>query len=744
MTWTLLIALLVVLALACAAAWHRRAELARQQEAIGEREVHAGRSSDAAPLQVPVIDLSRCLGCGTCVRSCPEEGVLQLVHGQASVVNAGACVGHGNCVAECPVGAVTLTQGDLSSRRDVPVLEHSLQAVGTPGLFLAGEITARALIRTATQQGAQVVRSIQARSGEASSGPVGELDLVIVGAGPGGLSAALAAREAGLEFVLIDQETVVGGTVAKYPRRKLVLTEPIELPLHGRMPQREYEKEELVQLWQELAERHELPFRGGVRFERVARTEHGGFVVHTDAGEFAARHVVLAVGRRGTPRRLGVPGEDLPHVAYGLIDAAAYVGVRVVVVGGGDSAVEAALALAEQDGNGVEIVYRQDDFFRIRSKNRKRLDAQLEAGAIRVRFRSTVEAIYRDRVVVRTRGGVTDRVDELAAEFVFVFAGGTAPFEMLERSGVSFDPSMRPAVAEVAMPTERGVGLLPALAIGLCLALATTAFLLWHFDYYGLSNADRAADPKHAWLSPDRQLGLGFGLAATAAILVNLAYLLRRHQWLSVRFGSLATWMTTHVGSGVLAVLLAMLHAAMAPRDTPGGHAFWALFALLITGAIGRWFYAWLPRATNGSEIELASVRAELAAATMSCGNDAFGAKATGLVHELLERRQWRSTFFGRAVALVGLQWDLWRTLRTLRREGLATGVEPGALQSVIGAVRQAHGAAVAVAHLEDLRSVLGTWRWLHRWMALLMMLLLLVHVVLAAMHGAFSSGGVQ
>ena len=740
MTWTLLLAMHVVLALALAAAWHRRVERQRQQEVLDEREAHSGRSVEAAPLQTPVIDLSRCLGCGTCVRSCPEDGVLQLVHGQASVVNAAACVGHGNCVAECPVGAVTLTQGDLSARRDVPVLEESLQAVGAPGLFLAGEITARALIRTATQQGAQVVRSL----GATKRAGAGELDLVIVGAGPGGLSAALAAREAGLEFVLLDQETVVGGTVAKYPRRKLVLTEPIELPLHGRMPQREYEKEELVQLWQELAERHALPFRGGVRLERVERCEHGGFVVHTDAGEFAARNVVLAVGRRGTPRRLGVPGEDLPHVAYGLIDAAAYSGVRVLVVGGGDSAIEAALALAEQDGNDVEIVYRQDDFFRIRSKNKKRLEAARQDGRLRVRFRSTLEAIYRDRVIVRSRSAEGEQVLELPADYVFVLAGGTAPFAMLEQSGVSFDPAMRPASKTPAVPAERGVGLMPALGAGLALSAATATFLLWHLDYYGLPNVERAGDPKHAWLSPDRQWGLAFGFFAVAAILVNLAYLLRRQQWLGVRFGSLATWMTTHVGSGVLAVLLAMLHAAMAPRDTPGGHAFWALFALLATGAIGRWFYAWLPRATNGREIELASVRKQLDGALQLCGNDAFGRRAKGITSELLARRQWRSTFFGRAVALLGLQWDLWRSLRNLRSEGASAGIAPVALDGVIAAVRDAHGAAVAVAHLEDLRAVLGTWRWLHRWLALLMILLLVVHVVLAVMHGAFASGGAR
>ncbi|HZN39490.1 MAG TPA: ATP-dependent metallopeptidase FtsH/Yme1/Tma family protein, partial [Planctomycetota bacterium] len=586
----LLVGLIVVLALAFSASWHRRADLRHQREVVEERAQMALRGKDAAPLQVPVIDLSTCLGCGACVRSCPEDGVLQLVHGQAAVVNAAACVGHARCVAECPVGAVSLTQGDLSARTDVPALDGELQAVGTEGLFLIGEITARSLIRTATVQGTQVAATIAARLRalpRASRAP-DLVDVAIVGAGPGGLACALACKQHGLVFDLIDQEPVIGGTVAKYPRRKLVVTDAVELPLHGRLEEREFEKEELIDLWQRLARVHKLPFRGGVTFHFVERRPDGAFAVHTDAGIVRARYVVLAVGRRGTPRRLGVPGENLPHVAYGLLDAAAYTGQHVVVVGGGDSAIETALVLAEQPDNQVTIVYRKDALFRIRRKNRERLEAQLADGRIEVMFGTEITSIARGHVEVSQHGKRRVAL-QLRADHVFVMAGGMAPFAQLEQSGVSFDPAKRLPEGAPAAAAAPGGGLLPALAIGLALATVALCFVLWHYDYYTKPMAARAADPKHALLRSDRSLGLWFGLLATGAIGANLAYLLRRHQRWGFRFGQLSTWMTSHVGTGVVAVLFAMLHAAMAPRETPGGYAFWALLLLLALVAYRMW-----------------------------------------------------------------------------------------------------------------------------------------------------------
>jgi dihydropyrimidine dehydrogenase (NAD+) subunit PreT len=410
------------------------------------------------------------------------------------------------------------------------------------------------------------------------------------------------------------------------------------------------------------------------------------------------------------------------------------------VIGGGDSAIETALALADQPGNQVTLAYRQDAFFRLRSKNRDKLQQAQASGRVEVLLQAQVQAIGSDHVELAQEQDGGSVALQLAATDVFVMAGGVPPFAQLERSGVSFDPTRQPAPTEAPAPEPASNGLLLAVGAALLLAALTLGFVLWHADYYLSARIVRAADPKHALLRPDRALGLAFGFAAVAAIVANLLYLVRRQQWFGLRFGQLTTWMHAHVATGVLALLAAMLHAAMAPKTTVGGFAFWALALLLVTGAIGRWFYAWLPRRANGRELELAALRSKLAAT--HADDDAFTAAARAEALALLERRQWRSSWFGKVAGLVGLSWDLARTERRLRRAAVANGAAPGDVRVAIAAAREAHAAALAVAHLEDLRALLGSWRWLHRWVALLMVLLLVVHVVVAVLHGAFAGGG--
>ncbi|MCA9258638.1 MAG: NAD(P)-binding domain-containing protein, partial [Planctomycetales bacterium] len=597
MGWFLLPALIIALLVASLMLLHRRATLQRMSASLSALATAKQRGSHRARLQHPHIDLSQCIGCGTCVKACPENGVLDLIHGQAVVIHGARCVGHGLCADACPVGAIVLTLGDLTERRDLPALTEELEASSVPGLFLAGEVTGYALIRTAIAHGTAIVDLIANRiaqtSAPTSNDPTAPLDLCIVGAGPAGIAASLQAKAKGLQFVTLEQEAL-GGAVSQYPRRKLVMTQPVDLPLHGRLKRTSYSKEELMELWADLARQHELPIRTGEAFESLQKTDAGDFLVTTNCNVHRARYVCIALGRRGTPRKLGVPGEDLPKVAYSLIDAQSYQRRRIVVVGGGDSAIEAALGLAEQPGNQVTLSYRGSSFSRLKARNEARLLEAVQAEKLQCLLESHVREIsprsVRLEIIAEDQPPVERRIDN---DEVFIMAGGIPPFKLLEQCGVSFDPSDRPPPAPL---TERGTGLLKALAAALALSLAVMAWVVSFRSYYGASPSARPLSLWHDFLRPSSTFGLGCGIGATLLILANLLYLVRRNWWEGLP-GSLAAWMTSHVATGILAFLLALVHASLSPGKTIGGHAFAALGVLVATGAIGRYFYSFVPRA---------------------------------------------------------------------------------------------------------------------------------------------------
>ncbi|MDF1839710.1 MAG: NAD(P)-binding domain-containing protein, partial [Planctomycetota bacterium] len=476
----------------------RERQIGRAQVATIQEARRTG--SNKALLQHPHVDLTRCMGCGLCVEACPEEGVLEVVYGQARVVHGARCVGHGLCAAACPPDAIAITLGEVETRRDLPALEPDFEVIGAPGLFLAGEVTGLALVKTAVVQGSAVGKEAarRLRDNEAVSPSPEALDLVVVGAGPAGLSCALSAREAGLNFMLIDQESRVGGTVAKYPRRKLVMTQPVELPLHGRLTRSTYQKEELTELWGELCDQHGIPFEGGHMLESVEALPGGGCRVRTNRGVIDSSMACLALGRRGTPRKLGVTGEELSKVAYSLIDAQAYAGRQILVVGGGDSAIEAALGLASQPGTEVSVSYRRPSLFRLKAANLAKWEAAVAEGRLRSLLPSQVLAIEEHRVVL---SGENDEVFEIPNQDVFILAGGEPPFKLLERCGVSLDPQDRRPQKSVG---ERGSGLAQAL-LWACLACAATAlWAVWYRDFYVLEAVERLAHEGYSWLRPAR------------------------------------------------------------------------------------------------------------------------------------------------------------------------------------------------------------------------------------------------
>jgi thioredoxin reductase/ferredoxin len=402
-----------------------------------------GRKAEATALgidrpvaQFPFIDVVRCIGCGSCVAACPEGDVLAVVGGSATVVNALRCVGHGRCAEACPVGAIEIGLGDLKSRSDVPFTDESYET-NVPGLFVVGELGGMGLVRNAVRQAGCAIDKIAARTRAQPRAAAGTVDVAVVGAGPAGLAAAALARQRGLSHVVLEQEQDLGGAILHYPRRKLVLVEPLEIPLWGKMTREEYSKEELLGIFHELVERARLDLRFGHKVISV-QGRRGSFSIEVESGAAVlGRSVVLALGRRGTPRKLGVPGEDLPKVMYRLLDAESYRRQRLLVVGGGDSAVEAAVGLARQPGNEVALSYRRDKLVRVKKKNEDRFRALVAEGKLRTLFGSEVQEILPGSVRLRT-GGTTSRALDLPNDYVFVFAGGEPPYELVKRMGVRF------------------------------------------------------------------------------------------------------------------------------------------------------------------------------------------------------------------------------------------------------------------------------------------------------------------
>jgi thioredoxin reductase len=383
---------------------------------------------DKASGQYPLIDAGACIGCGTCVAACPEGDVLGVVSGKAVVINGARCIGHGKCADACPVGAIKVGLGDITKRDDIPLLDENNQT-NVPGIWIAGELSGFALINNAVEQGRRVMEKIAAGP---KSSDEGILDAVIVGAGPAGMSAGLVAAENGMSCVVLDQQGA-GGTILQYPRRKLVMVQPVEIPGLGRLPRHEYSKEELLEIWEKLHSDFGLDIRTGVRVTGVTGSV-GDFTVQTSAGEFRSRHVVLALGRRGTPRRLNVPGEDLAKVAYKLIDAEAYQGRRVMVIGGGDSAVEATIGLAHQEDCRVTLSYRKADLLRIKQRNADRIAPLIADGTLDFLGATTVTAIHANRVELDGPAGTV----VVPNDEVFILAGGIPPFGFLRELGIGF------------------------------------------------------------------------------------------------------------------------------------------------------------------------------------------------------------------------------------------------------------------------------------------------------------------
>jgi thioredoxin reductase/NAD-dependent dihydropyrimidine dehydrogenase PreA subunit len=409
-------------------AWHMRKR--RRLETHSARLHEDSGNAEPASLH-PVIDPARCIGCGSCLKACPEQehhAVLGIVHGRAVLVSPGDCIGHGACKSACPVEAISLVFGSERRGVEIPLLKPNFEST-VPGIFVAGELGGMGLIRNALEQGRQAVESIAQRGR-----PKGQaLDLLIVGAGPAGFSASLTALSKRMRFLTLEQESL-GGSVFQYPRGKLVMTAPASVPLLGKVNFRQTSKEALLEFWQEAERKTGVKINYGEGVEEIRR-DGALFRVKSTRGEYAAGSVLLAIGRRGTPRKLGVPGEELSKVVYRLIDPDQYAGRHVLVVGGGDSALEAAASIADSGAGTVVLSYRGGSFDRAKARNKERIAAAAKGGRLRLLMKSQVKSIQAETVTLDHDG----RSVTVANDAVIVSAGGVLPSEFLRRVGIGVE-----------------------------------------------------------------------------------------------------------------------------------------------------------------------------------------------------------------------------------------------------------------------------------------------------------------
>ena len=413
-------------------------KLKRESKVVDEKIKIAIEEGLHEPVSLhPVVDVNSCIKSGACVRVCPEQDILGIRNGKATVINASRCIGHGACFHACPTQAISLHIGTEKRGIDLPHVNQEFET-NVKGIFIAGEMGGMGLIKNAVEQGKQAVENI---CKGLSSSNNSEYDLVIVGAGPAGISASLEAKKRKLKTITLEQDSL-GGTVFTFPRAKIVMTAPMDLPLYGKIKLYETSKQELLTLWQSVISKYEIQIHQHKKVESI-RTEQNGFIVAIkDGTNYSTKRVLLAIGRRGTPRKLNIPGENLSKVAYRLLEPELILNKNVVVVGGGDSAIESALLLAEK--NKVTLSYRKNTFSRLKAKNSVLIQTAVSNKKIEVLLNTNLILIEGNLVKIQIKEGAEEQ--ELENDLVYIFAGGELPTQFLKNCGVEMNRKFGEAI----------------------------------------------------------------------------------------------------------------------------------------------------------------------------------------------------------------------------------------------------------------------------------------------------------
>lgn len=384
----------------------------------------------------PVVNPDICIGSGACIKACPEKDILGLVNGKAQTINASRCVGHGACFHACPVQAISLCIGTEKRGVELPHVSKEFET-SIPGIYIAGELGGMGLIKNAVEQGRQAVEYFVKKLEKSSQA---KYDLIIVGAGPAGISASLTAAKHNLKFVTLEQDSL-GGTVFSFPRAKVVMTSPMNLPLFGKVKLNQTTKSELLELWQDVLSRNKISINEQEKVLMIKKHKDF-FNIKTNFNNYSSKGVLLAIGRRGSPRKLGIPGEEKEKVSYRLLEPEIIHNNDVLVIGGGDSAIESAMLLADE-GNNVTLSYRGENFSRIKPMNLEKITKYSKSNKINLILNSNVVQINDNDVHIKTGN---DETLTLKNDLVYIFAGGELPTKFLEQIGIKITKKFGDAI----------------------------------------------------------------------------------------------------------------------------------------------------------------------------------------------------------------------------------------------------------------------------------------------------------